>query len=120
MNRPDVLDDYQTSIATGVILSTPLLLFPSRSSTRPGSEVVRAATQALAMRLVQVTHQESALRSLAKIREAIGEDEFAGYLKEVDDSMKRNFDLLCDVYGIRRSSPTAKRKRPRVIIRIIS
>ncbi|XP_011500447.1 PREDICTED: uncharacterized protein LOC105364258 [Ceratosolen solmsi marchali] len=112
LNRTDVLDNYQTSVAKGVIVSTPLLLFPSRSSVKPSKEIVREATQALAMRLVQVTHQESALRSLAKIRDTIGEEEFNGYLHEIDDSMKRNFELLCDVYAIQNSSPMTSRRRP--------
>ncbi|XP_058799281.1 uncharacterized protein LOC131668840 isoform X2 [Phymastichus coffea] len=100
LNRTDVLDEHETNVAQGVILSTPLLLFPSRSSNRPTTDVVREACRALAMRLVQVSQQESALRSLAKIREVIGSEEFDGYLREVDDSMKRNFELLCDVYGL--------------------
>jgi hypothetical protein len=76
--------------------------------------VIREATQALAMRLVQVTHQESALRSLAKIRDAIGEEEFNGYLVEIDDSMKRNFELLCDVYELRGCASPKNRRRPGV------
>ncbi|XP_014210099.1 stress response protein nst1-like [Copidosoma floridanum] len=62
------------------------------------------------MRLVQVVHQEAALKSLAKIRDTVGEEEFGKYLTEVDESMKRNFELLCEIYGIERSS-SAKRNR---------
>lgn len=113
MNRADVLDEYQTRVATGVILSTPLLLFPSKSSPRPSNKLVRETSQALAVRLGQVTHQESALRSLAKIRETIGRDELNGYLSELDDAMIRNFELLCEVYGVT-SDPGRRRRRPRV------
>lgn len=113
MSRPDVLDEYQTRVTTGVILSAPLLLFPSRSSPQPSRQLVRDTSQALAMRLGQVTHQESALRSLAKIREAVGRDTLNGFLAELDDAMIRNFELLCDVYGVT-SDPGRKRRRPRV------
>lgn len=117
MNQADILDQHESNVAQGVILSAPLLLFPSRSSSRPSAEVVREACRSLAMRLGQVNQQEAALRSLSKIREALGSDQFDVYLREIDDSMMRNFELLCDVYGL---VGTPMKRRPRVGSLLIS
>lgn len=100
MNRSAIFDAIQINITSGVILSTPSILFPSRSCPRPSESVLREAIHALAAHLIQIAHQESAVRSLSKIRELLGEDELAAFLFEVDDKMYHNFELLCDVYGV--------------------
>ncbi|XP_015601159.1 uncharacterized protein LOC107270564 isoform X2 [Cephus cinctus] len=101
LNRPDALDNFQTNVTMGIILSVPSLLFPSASSPRPSTRVLKETTAALAARLVQVTHQEAALRSLVKIREAIGAEELDSYLLEYNPKVKRDFYVLCEVYDMK-------------------
>ncbi|KAL7286251.1 hypothetical protein TKK_0019429 [Trichogramma kaykai] len=116
MDRPVNDAEDGDRVLRGVLLSTPLLLFPSRSTGRPSSALVREATRTLAMHLVQVQHQEAALRSLVKIRDSCDDDENGdglsevdAYLRQIDESILRNFELLCDVYGL------GKRKKRRSI-----
>lgn len=85
----------------GVILSVPSLLFPSSGSPRPPEGVLKFAINALASRLVQVTHQEAALRSLARIREIIGTEEFDSHMMDNNSNVKRDFEVLCDVYNVK-------------------
>ena len=85
----------------GVILSTPLLLFPSKGIPPPSVQVLKEATQALASHLIQVTHQEAALKSLIKIRETVGAREFDTYLQDIDNKIKCDFETLCDVYKVK-------------------
>lgn len=94
-------------MTTGVILSAPLLLFPSSNSPPPTSQVLKDATIAFASRLVQVPHQEAVLKSLMKIRDAVGEEEFESYLVDYDDKLKKNIDVLSKIYNIKPS----KKKR---------
>ncbi|CAB0038092.1 unnamed protein product [Trichogramma brassicae] len=120
VDRPAIDNDAEDGdrVLRGVLLSAPLLLFPSRSTGRPSSALVREATRTLAMHLVQVQHQEAALRSLVKIRDSCDDDgdenadglsEVDAYLRQIDESIVRNFELLCDVYGL------GKRKKRRSI-----
>lgn len=101
MNRPDAHNPYQTNVTTGVILSAPLLLFPSSDSCPPTTQILKDATIAFASRLVQVAHQEAVLKSLMKIRDAVGEEEFEGYLADYDGNMKRNIEVLSKIYDIK-------------------
>lgn len=107
LNRPDAHNPFQTNVTTGVILSAPLLLFPSYNSPSPTSQVLKDATIAFASRLVQVPHQEAVLKSLMKIRDAVGEEEFESYLADYDDKLKKNIDILSKIYNIKPS----KKKR---------
>jgi len=90
-------------VTTGVILSAPLLLFPSSNSPPPTTQVLKDATIAFASRLVQVPHQEAVLKSLMKIRDAVGEEEFESYLVDYDDKFKKNIDVLSKIYNIKPS-----------------
>ncbi|XP_012535111.1 uncharacterized protein LOC105835962 isoform X2 [Monomorium pharaonis] len=101
LNRPDAHNPFQTNVTTGVILSAPLLLFPSTNSPPPTKQVLKEATVAFASRLVQVPHQEAVLKSLMKIRDAVGEEEFDGYLVDYDDKFKKNVDVLSKIYNIK-------------------
>lgn len=107
MNRPDAHNSFQTNVTTGVILSAPLLLFPSSDSPPPTTQILKDATLAFAARLVQVPHQEAVLKSLMKIRDAVGDEEFESYLVDYDDKLKRNIDVLSKIYNIK----PGKRKR---------
>lgn len=103
MNRPDAHNPFQTNVTTGVILSAPLLLFPSSNSPPLTTQVLKEATIAFAQRLVQVPHQEAVLKSLMKIRDTVGEEEFESYLADYDDKFKKNIDVLSKIYNIKPS-----------------
>jgi len=103
LNRPDAHNPFQTNVTTGVILSAPLLLFPSSNSPPPTTQILKDATIAFASRLVQVPHQEAVLKSLMKIRDAVGEEEFESYLADYDDKFKKNIDVLSKIYNIKSS-----------------
>nr|XP_012232865.1 PREDICTED: uncharacterized protein LOC105678252 isoform X2 [Linepithema humile] len=107
LNRPDAHNPFQTNVTTGVILSAPLLLFPSSDSPPPTAQILKDATIAFAARLVQVPHQEAVLKSLMKIRDAVGDEEFESYLADYDDKLKRNINVLSKIYNIK----PARRKR---------
>ncbi|KMR04662.1 fam179b protein [Lasius niger] len=109
LNRPDAHNPFQTNVTTGVILSAPLLLFPSSDSPPPTTQILKDATIAFAARLVQVPHQEAVLKSLMKIRDEVGDEEFESYLADYDDKLKKNIDVLSKIYNIKPS----KRKRER-------
>jgi len=93
-----------------VILSAPLLLFPSSNSPPPTAQILKDATIAFASRLVQAPHQEAVLKSLMKIRDIVGEKEFGSYLVDYDDKLKKNIDVLSKIYNIK---PKKKQGRNR-------
>lgn len=110
MKRQDIHDSFQTSITAGVILSTPSLLFPSKNPSSLSKKTLKSAINGLANRLVQVTHQESALRSLVKIRDTIGNEDFNNILIECDPKFKTDFEIFCQVYEIK-EAPVKRKKR---------
>ncbi|XP_014468480.1 PREDICTED: uncharacterized protein LOC106741218 [Dinoponera quadriceps] len=118
LNRPDAHNPFQTNVTTGVILSAPLLLFPSSDSPAPASQVLKDATIAFASRLVQVPHQEAVLKSLMKIRDAVGKKEFESYLADYDDNMRRNIEILSKIYNIRSGRKKQDRKHTTDIVKI--
>jgi len=63
---------------------------------------------AFASRLVQAPHQEAVLKSLMKIRDMVGEEEFESYLVDYDDKLKKNIDVLSKIYNIK---PKKKQER---------
>lgn len=109
LNRSEVRDSFQTNVTTGVILSVPSLLFPSSNSPSPNVRLVKDATIALASRLAQVPHQEAVLKSLMKIRDVVGVEEFEGYLEDYDNKLKRNIEILSKIYNIKSSKRTQKK-----------
>ncbi|XP_053995413.1 uncharacterized protein LOC128885405 [Hylaeus anthracinus] len=109
LNRSEVRDSFQTNVTTGVILSVPSLLFPSSSSPSPSEKLVKDATIALASRLAQVPHQEAVLKSLMKIRDAVGVQEFEDYLKDYDNKLKRNIEILSKIYNVKSAKKAHKR-----------
>lgn len=103
LNRPDAHNPFQMNVTTGVILSAPLLLFPSSNSSLPTTQVLKDATIAFASRLVEMPHQEAVLKSLMKIRDVVGEEEFESYLTDYDDKFKKNINVLAKIYSIKSS-----------------
>lgn len=117
LNRPDAHNPFQTNVTTGVILSAPLLLFPSSNSPPPTTQVLKDATIAFASRLVQVPHQEAVLKSLMKIRDAVGEKEFESYLADYDDKFKKNIDILSKIYNIKPSKKKQEKNHAQDIMK---
>lgn len=109
LNRSEVQNSFQTNVTTGVILSVPSLLFPSSSSPSPDSRFVKEVTIALASRLAQVPHQEAVLKSLTKIRDAIGVEEFESYLEDYDNKLKKNIEILSKIYNIKSNRKNLKK-----------
>lgn len=85
---------------TGVILSAPLLLFPSFDSSPPTFQILKDTTIAIASRLAQVPHQEAVLKSLMRIRDVVGQEEFESYLVDYDDKIMKNIEILSKIYNI--------------------
>ena len=117
MNRPDAHNPFQTNVTTGVILSAPLLLFPSSNSPPPTTQILKDATIAFASRLVQVPHQEAILKSLLKIRDAVDEEEFESYLAHYDDKFKKNIDVLSKIYKIKSTKKKQDKNRTQDIMK---
>ena len=117
LNRPDAHNPFQTNVTTGVILSAPLLLFPSSNSPPPTTQILKDATIAFASRLVQVPHQEAVLKSLMKIRDAVGEEEFESYLADYDDKFKKNIDVLSKIYNIKSTKKKQDKNRTQDIMK---
>nr|XP_033201106.1 uncharacterized protein LOC117163172 isoform X2 [Bombus vancouverensis nearcticus] len=109
LNRSEVRDSFQTNVTTGVILSVPSLLFPSTNSPLPDPRLVKDATIALASRLAQVPHQEAVLKSLMKIRDAVGIAEFESYLEDYDNKLKRNIEILSKIYNVKSAKKSSKK-----------
>lgn len=108
LNHRDNADIFLTNISLGVILSTPSLLYPS-SSSRPSKQSQKMVITALAERLSQVTHQEAAVRSLVKIRDSIGLEDFDFYLSEYNPSVKTEFNVLCQAYKLNHKPKKGKK-----------
>ncbi|XP_076231349.1 uncharacterized protein LOC143177360 [Calliopsis andreniformis] len=109
LNRSEVHDSFQTNVTTGVILSVPSLLFPSTNSPSPNVRLIKDATIALASRLAQVPHQEAVLKSLMKIRDVVGIEEFEGYLEDYDNKLKRNIEILSKIYNVKSNKKPQKK-----------
>ncbi|KAK2580456.1 hypothetical protein KPH14_006198 [Odynerus spinipes] len=99
---------FQTNLITGVILSTPSLLFPSSNTPRPSKDIIKYVIYCLVSRLTQMEHQEATLKSLMKIRETIGHGEFDDILSGYDGELKKNLEVLCKVYNVK---PSKKNQR---------
>ncbi|XP_078043188.1 uncharacterized protein LOC144473288 isoform X2 [Augochlora pura] len=109
LNRSEARDSFQTNVTTGVILSVPSLLFPSSNGPSASTQLVKDATIVLASRLAHVPHQEAVLKSLMKIRDAVGVDEFESYLEDYDNKLKRNIEVLSKIYNVRSSKKPQRR-----------
>lgn len=87
-------------LCVGVMLSLPSII-QTTMHTAKRSFILKTTINALTTKMVQVTYQEVALKVLLKIRESIGSREFSEY---IDHAAYREFELLCNVYGLTRLS----------------
>ncbi|KAG7203790.1 hypothetical protein KM043_013810 [Ampulex compressa] len=110
LNRPEPHDAFQTNVTTGIILSAPSLLFPASCSPPPAEQLVKDTTIALASRLAQVPHQEAVLKSLMKIRDAVGTQLYDDYLASYDPKLRKNIELLCKIYNVKSNRGTRRKE----------
>lgn len=90
-------------LCVGVMLSLPSLV-QTCIHTSKRDYILKAAIEALTNKMVQVTYQEVALKVLLRIRELIGAREFSDHIAH---GAYREFELLCNVYGLPRSEIVA-------------
>uniref|UniRef100_A0A0C9PL93 Xkr4 protein n=1 Tax=Fopius arisanus TaxID=64838 RepID=A0A0C9PL93_9HYME len=112
LSRQAPLDPLQISITQGLILSTPSLLCPSPATPSPSDNLLSATITTLAHHLIQINHQEAALKSLLKIRDTIGSENFAHHLSTLNPTALKDFQVLCEVYKVN-ESPMKKRMKGR-------
>lgn len=97
-------DHFTGRLAVGVMLALPSLIQQTLSSSKR-NYIIKHSLHALSSKMIQVTYQDVALKSLLKIREMIGHREFNELMPY---KARKDFDLLCTVYGIP-SSPANSR-----------
>lgn len=83
------------NVVVGIILALPFLL-----SIKSQKETIAYLIHVLLDKLVQVTHQETVMRSLFRMRELIGTNKFDKELATHGETMKQDFKMLCDVYNL--------------------
>ncbi|EDS35699.1 conserved hypothetical protein [Culex quinquefasciatus] len=102
-------DPLSTRYIVGVMLALPSLIQPA-ILTAKRVFILRAVINALGGKMVQITYQEIALKILLKIKNSIGSREF---YECISVSYRRDFDLLCNVYGL--PNPLKSPRRETVI-----
>lgn len=90
-------------LCVGVMLSLPSLIQPTLGTSKR-DYVLKSTIDALTRKMVQVTYQEVALKVLLRIREMVGAREFSEHIAH---GAYREFELLCNVYGLPRSENAA-------------
>ncbi|KAF4529089.1 hypothetical protein B566_EDAN018220, partial [Ephemera danica] len=83
------------NISMGVVIHIPILL-----DERLSHHTLAIIIGALAKKLIQVSFQEHALKSLVRIRDMVGDEEFSKFLQKYHPQCKQDFDILCQVYEI--------------------
>lgn len=96
MEQKSFSEQYDGRVCVGVMLSMPSLVYTSLGTPKQ-NHIVRAAVQALSVKMLQVQYQEVALKVLLRIREMIGVREFSEHIAH---NAYRDFELLCNVYGL--------------------
>ncbi|KNC26435.1 hypothetical protein FF38_09503 [Lucilia cuprina] len=96
LNQKITNEPFGGRLTCGVMLSLPALV-QSTLHTPKSHFILRTTIDMLVQKMGQVTHQEITLKVLRKMRELIGEGEFMKYMSH---GAYREFDLLCNVYGL--------------------
>lgn len=96
LNKKITNEPFGGRLTCGVMLSLPALV-QSTLHTPKSHFILRTTIDMLVQKMGQVTHQEITLKVLRKMRELIGENEFMKYMSH---GAYREFDLLCNVYGL--------------------
>lgn len=89
----------RTNVVIGIIIALPFFL------QKVTHESLLYIIRALFEKMVQMTYQEVTLRSLVKIKDAIGDERFDEYIKySGTNSTRKDFDLLCEVYDVQKKN----------------
>lgn len=99
MDRP-VKDPFGGRMTVAVMLALPALILPILITPKRAF-VTKAVMDALADKMGKITYQEIALKILLKIKDMVGPNEFHEHMPV---NVKKDFDLLCKVYGLPKSS----------------
>lgn len=99
LERTPLNDKTQEDITTSLILALPTLLLTVLRYTENPTQSISIVIKSLSSKLLQVSYQEIAMRSLLKIKEKIGEKEFESHIENLDPTLAQNFNLLNDVFN---------------------
>ncbi|CAB3372192.1 Hypothetical predicted protein [Cloeon dipterum] len=83
------------NVALGVVIHLPVLL-----DDRVSMQTMSIMIGTIAKKLIQISFQEHALRSLVKIRQNIGERDFNHILAKCNPQCLQDFSILCQVYEV--------------------
>ncbi|XP_059475154.1 uncharacterized protein LOC132196481 isoform X2 [Neocloeon triangulifer] len=83
------------NVALGVVIHLPLLL-----DDRVSMQTMSIMIGTIAKKLIQISFQEHALKSLVKIRQTIGERDFNHILAKCSPQCLQDFSILCQVYEV--------------------
>ncbi|XP_075152923.1 uncharacterized protein LOC142226681 [Haematobia irritans] len=96
LNQKITNEPFGGRLTCGVMLSLPALV-QSTLHTSKRHFIIKTTIDMLIQKMGQVTHQEITLKVLKKMRDLLGEAEFVTYMSH---GAYREFDLLCNVYGL--------------------
>lgn len=86
----------QANVVQGIIMAVPFLVLPKTSE-----DTLKYVLQQLLEKTEQMTHQETSLRSLVRIKYMLGEERFQKLLKACASSEAcASFEKLCDTYDL--------------------
>lgn len=91
--------DSEVCFNTMQVLPTLLQRILVHCGRNISPKVMGHLVESLAKRLLQVTHQKQALQALVQVKRVIGDSLFDHFLETHYPRVKRDFDLLSDVYG---------------------
>ncbi|KAK4887789.1 hypothetical protein RN001_004060 [Aquatica leii] len=97
----------KSNVVTGIIIALPFLIKKVNRFTLV--YVIRIVSE----KMVQITYQETALKSLVRIKDIIGDELFDAC---VDSNFKKDFGQLCEVYNVDLESDVVVRKTQDEII----
>lgn len=90
-----------TKLSLNTIQDIPIVLktVQDRSTTKTIShQLLAQIVVSLSKRMVQITHQKQVIASLLSIKSLIGDSMFDHFLETYYPQVKRDFDVLCNVY----------------------
>lgn len=93
-------ENFAGRLAVGVMLALPALIQPALMTVKR-SFILRSVLLALSNKMIQITYQEVALKSIIKIRDMIGQRDFHDFMPY---NAKKEFEMHCNAYGINGTS----------------
>lgn len=106
LNQKITNEPFGGRLTCGVLLSVPALV-QSILHTPKRHFILRTTVDMLIQKMGQVTNQEITLKVLTKLKELIGDSEFTELMSH---GAYREYELLCNVYGVESCSASAQSK----------